>query len=178
VAALLTETLKDSSQSVRLAATIALGNTGNSDAVGPLIEVLSDANAEITTAAIRSIAKLEPSQPSLVQESLRAVANPSSLVTSEGFGASQVQGWAIQLLRTVRGRFPPKTVYFSELLYWPYWRIREQSATALGAQPYRVTDTAISRLYELRHDRDSSAICQAAEESLASILPLDTVEDY
>jgi HEAT repeat protein len=58
----------------------------------------------------------------------------------------------------------------TELLDWPYWRVREEACKALGKIRQNIPATAIQRLQTLRGDPESEAVRIAAVGALAKVL--------
>jgi HEAT repeat protein len=73
---------------------------------------------------------------------------------------------------------PSLIAQLGELLDWPYWEVRMKAVCALGRLRHNIPDATIRRLLDLRHDPQSRAVREAADETLAEILSLETgIED-
>jgi hypothetical protein len=58
-----------------------------------------------------------------------------------------------------------------------YWEVQMKAAVALSKIRHKIPDTSIKRLYELRGGTFSSAVRDASEQALVSILSVDEIED-
>ena len=198
----LIEALHDSNWQVRDAAAKALGSLGKRIAVGPLQEALRDSHWAVRAAAAHSLGGqgiLEPLLPVLgdsektVREMtlnrLRSHPEILSLVAPEaqvillgqGMGTvlgSLTQSFIAEALGNMTHPSPVLLEKLTQLLDWPYWEVRMKAIQALKKMPRNIPDAAIRRLLELRHDPESQAVRNAADDALAEILSLETgIED-
>ncbi|MEO7021518.1 MAG: HEAT repeat domain-containing protein [Ktedonobacteraceae bacterium] len=95
-----------------------------------------------------------------------------------GIFASRTQSRIADAMGTIGCAGPVALATLTELLDWPYWQVRMKATQACGKIRRNIPDAAIQRLLNLRHDPQSRAVREAADEALAEILSLETgIED-
>jgi HEAT repeat protein len=153
-----------------------LGRFGGDDRVEKLlIATLGDSEQMVRDAAAAALKQAYP-------ETLRALA-PQAISIIQGQKPSVpfdsiAQSFFADTVRYMEYASPAIFERLTQLLNWPYWQVRLKTIRAFGKLRRNIPDEAIRRLYELRHDSQSRAVREAADEVLAEILSLETgIED-
>ncbi len=162
---------------VRLRATVIriLGRFGARAPVDLLIATLGDSEQLVRDAAAEALKQAHP-------EALHTIASEViTLLQEQKTGSpfdSVAHSFFADIVTQIGHASPAVFERLTELLDWPYWQVRVKAIRAFGELRGSIPDKAIRRLLELRHDPQSRAVRQAADEVLAEILSLETgIED-
>lgn len=162
--------LGDEHTGVRIVAIEALGILGHLVPPGRLVAMLGDSDEGVRRVAARVLRRVQP-------EALLALEPEATAILDRHHSGrvlgSLTQGFLAETLGQM-GRVPHSLVaLLCDLLDWPYWEVRLKAACALRRLGCELPDAAVRRLLELRRDRESRAVREAAEEALAGFLTLD-----
>ncbi len=144
-------------------------------AIAHCIAALGDSNSEIALTAFEILQQIHPAIiPEIVQEATTLLEGGKS----GRFFRTLSVGFLADVLGDMGRAAPDLIARLDELLDWPYRQVRLKAVQALGKLRRNIPDATIRRLLELRHEPNSRAMREAADEALAEILSLETgIED-
>ena len=139
------------------------------------IAALGDSNSEIALTAFEILQQIHPAIiPEIVQEATTLLEGGKS----GRFFRTLSVGFLADVLGDMGRAAPDLIAHLDESLDWPYRQVRLKAVQALGKLRRNIPDATIRRLLELRHEPNSRAMREAADETLAEILSLETgIED-
>jgi HEAT repeat protein len=172
---LLIKALYDNNWEIRRMVIKTLSLPGTKSSMEPLLATLGDTNSEVRKAVIQTLQKI--SFDALVAASIEATAILLEQGSNQILG-SLTQNFVARLIGDMGHSSPSLLEKLTQLLAWPFWQVRVEACIALGKIRRNIPNTTIRRLLELRHDPQSQAVQNAADDALAEILSLETgIED-
>ncbi len=144
-------------------------------AIDYCIAALGDSSSEVALAAFQILQQISPAMiPEIVQEATALLEGGKP----KHFFRTLSMSFLADMIGDMGKATPDLIARLDELLDWPYWQVRLKTAQALGKLRRNIPDATIRRLLELRHEPNSRAVREAADEALAEILSLETgIED-
>jgi HEAT repeat protein len=171
----LVEVLGEADRDTRRIAMETLGELRQKAPVEPLVAALGDSDLSVREAAIKV---LQQSHPSVFSD---LAPEAMAILLGQGSGkilGSLAQGFIAETIGNMQHASYKLLQQLMQLLDWPYWEVRMKAVEALGKIRRNIPDAAIYRIFELRHDSQSRAVREAADDALAEILSLETtIED-
>jgi HEAT repeat protein len=144
-----------------------LAKCGTRVPVAPLLASLGNFDPYVCVQAASALSQTHPEVFGEVAQQAEAILRGEP---TAGFFASRVQSRIARRVYRMGCATPEVLALISDLLDWPYWPVRRDAAWALGSVHRNIPDQAIRRLLELRHDPESQAVREAADEALTEIL--------
>ena len=163
--------LGDSEPAVRKAA---ITNLGKRVPIELILAALGDSATEVRHAAIEVLQDIHVEDLVTIKPGVEAIIHGQGTTIKLD---SYVQCYIAKIIGEMVYAPPPLLDELTRLLDWPYWEVRMKAAEALGKLHRNIPDPAILRLFELRDDSQSKAVSIAADDALAEILSVESIED-